>query len=72
MAEKEKVQAEQRRVQADREMMREKVELGFQSEEMRDAGALSAKSLPEIKFKKWLNKRMMSCHILMFLKRLVI
>ena len=72
MAEKEKVQAEERRVQADREMMREKVELGFQGEEMRDAGAFSAMSLPEIKFKKWLNKRMMSCHILMFLKRLVI
>ena len=31
-------------------MMRERVELGFQSEEMRDAGAFAAKSLPEIKF----------------------
>ena len=32
--------------------MRERVELGFQGEEMRDAGAFAAKSLPEIKFKK--------------------
>ena len=40
------------RVQAEREMMRERVELGFQSEEMRDAGAFAAKSLPEIKFQK--------------------
>ena len=32
--------------------MRERVELGFQSEEMRDAGAVAAKYLPEIKFQK--------------------
>ena len=50
--EKEKVQAEERRVQREREMMRERVELGFQGEEMRDAGAFAAKSLPEIKFQK--------------------
>ena len=31
-------------------MMRETVELGFQGEEMRDADAFSAKSLPEINF----------------------
>ena len=31
-------------------MMRERVELWFQGEEMRDAGAFVAKSLPEIKF----------------------
>ena len=46
------MQAEERRVQTEREMMREIVELGFQSEEMRDAGAFAAKSLPAIKFKK--------------------
>ena len=28
------------------------MELGLQGEEMRDAGAFAAKSLPEIKFKK--------------------
>ena len=33
-------------------MMRERVELGFQGEEMRDAGAFATKSLPEIKFQK--------------------
>ena len=33
-------------------MMRERVELGFQGEEIRDAGAFAAKTLPEIKFKK--------------------
>ena len=33
-------------------MMRERVELEFQGEEMRDAGAFAAKSLPEIKFQK--------------------
>ena len=32
--------------------MRERVELGFQSEEIRDAGSFAAKSLPEIKFPK--------------------
>ena len=36
-------------------MMRERVELGFQGEEMRDAGAFAAKSLPEIKLKKLLS-----------------
>ena len=51
-AEKKKVHAEERRIQAEREMMRERVELGFQGEEIRDAGAFAAKSLPEIKFKK--------------------
>ena len=44
--------AEKERVQAEREMMREIVELGFEGEEMRDAGAFAAKSLPEIKFQK--------------------
>ena len=44
--------AEKERVQAEREMMRERVELGFQGEEMRDAGAFAAKSLAEIKFQK--------------------
>ena len=44
------------------------MELGFQGEEMRDAGAFAAKSLPQIKFKNWLNRRMMSRHFLMFLK----
>ena len=39
-------------MQAEREMMRERVEVGFQGGEMRDAGAFAAKSLPEIKFKK--------------------
>ena len=33
-------------------MLRERVELGFHSEEMRDDGAFAAKSLPEIKFQK--------------------
>ena len=42
--------AEKARVQAEQEMMRERVELGFQSGEMRDAGTFAAKSLPEIKF----------------------
>ena len=32
--------------------MKERVELGFQGEEMRDAGAFAAKSLPEMKFHK--------------------
>ena len=41
---------EKKKVQAEREMMRERVELGFQTKEMRDAGAFVAKSLPEIKF----------------------
>ena len=44
--------AEKERVQEEREMMRERVELGFQSEEMRDAGAFAVKSLSEIKLKK--------------------
>ena len=39
-------------MQAAHEMMRERVELGFQGGEMRDAGAFAAKSLPEIKFQK--------------------
>ena len=52
--------------------MRERVELGFQSEEMRDAGSFAEKSLPEMKFKKMVNRRMMFCHFLMFLKRLVL
>ena len=34
------------------EVLRERVELGFQGEEMRDGGAFAAKSLPEIKFQK--------------------
>ena len=33
-------------------MMRERIELGFQGEEMRDACVFAAKSLPEIKFQK--------------------
>ena len=53
-------------------MMRERVELWFQGEEIRDAGAFAAMSLPKIKFKKWFNRRMMSCHFLMLLKRLVL
>ena len=44
--------AKERRVQAEREMMREIVELGFQGEEIRDARAFATKSLPEIKFTK--------------------
>ena len=71
-AEKEKVEAEEQRVQAEREMMRERVELEFQGEEVIDAGAFATKSLPEIKFQKWLNRRMMFCHFLMSLKRLVL
>ena len=39
-------------MQTEREMMRERVEFGFQGGEMRDAGAFVAKSLPEIKFQK--------------------
>ena len=46
------VRAENERVQEEREMMRERVELGFQGEDMRDAGAFAAKSPPEIKFQK--------------------
>ena len=38
--------------EAEREMMRERVELGFQGEEMRDAGAFVTNSLTEIKFQK--------------------
>ena len=57
-AEERKVQAENERLQAEREMMRERVELGFQS-------------LPQIKFQKWLKKRVMCCHFLMVLKRSV-
>ena len=72
-AQERKVQAEKERLQAEREMMRGRVVvLEFQGEEMRGAGAFAAKSLPEIKFQKWLNRRMMSCHFLMFLKRLVL
>ena len=51
-AEKEKVQAEERRVLAERQMTRESVKFGFQVEDMRDSDAFAAKSLPEIKFKK--------------------
>ena len=51
-AEKKKVEAEERRIQDEREMMRERVDLGFQGEKMRDAGAFATKSLPEIKFQK--------------------
>ena len=51
-ADKEKIETEERRVQAEREMMRERVELGFQGGEMRDAGAFAEKFLHEIKFKK--------------------
>ena len=32
------------------------MELGFQGEEMRDAGAFAAKSLPEIKFQKMVER----------------
>ena len=51
-AEERKVQAEERKVQAERELMRERVELGFQGGDMRDAGVVAAKSLPEMKFQK--------------------
>ena len=67
--EKEKVEAEERRVQAEQEMMRKRFELGFQGEEMRAAGAFATKSLPEIKFQKWLNRRVMFCHFLMFFEK---
>ena len=50
--EKEKIEAEEQRVQAERDMMRERVELGFQGEEIKDAGAFATKSLAEIKFQK--------------------
>ena len=59
-------------MQAEREMMRERVEFGFQGEEMRDAGAFVTKSLPEIKFQKRLNRRVMFYNFLMFLKRPVL
>ena len=72
MIEERKVQAEERRLQAEGEIVRERVELGFQGEEIRDTRAFAAKFLPEIKFQKWLNRRMMFCHFLMFLKRLVL
>ena len=49
--------------------MREIVERGFQSEEMRDAILFTANSLPEFKFEKMAEKRMTSCPIL---KKLVL
>ena len=51
-------------------MMRERVKLGFQCEEMRDAGAFAAKSLPEIKFKKMVEQTNDVLSFLMFFKRL--
>ena len=53
-------------------MMRERVELGFQGEEMIDAGAFAAESLPEIKFQKMVEQTNDVLHVLMFLKRLVL
>ena len=53
--------AEKEKVQAGRKMMRERVEFGFQGGEMRYPGAFVAKYQPAIKFKKWLNRRMMFC-----------
>ena len=64
--------AEERRVQAEREMMRERVELGFQGDEMRNAGAFAAKSLPEIKFKKTVEQTIDVLSVLLFLKILVL
>ena len=72
MAEKEKVQAAERRVQAERDMMRERVEFGFQGGEMRDAGAFAIKSLPEIKFQKMVEQTNVLSFFFMFLKRLVL
>ena len=51
------MEAEERRVQAERKMMRERVELGFQGDEMRDAGVFGAKCLLEIKFIKMVEQR---------------
>ena len=51
-------------------MMRERVELGFQGEEMKDAGAFATKSLPEIKFQKLVEQTNDVLSFLMFLKRL--
>ena len=56
---------EKEMVQAKREMMRERVELEFQGEAMRDAGAFAAKSLPEIKFQRWLKSRMMEYELIL-------
>ena len=53
-------------------MMRERVELWFQGKEMRDAGAFSAKSLPEIKLQKMVEQTNDVLSFLMFLKRLVL
>ena len=50
--------------------MRERVELGFQVEEMNDAGAFAAKSLPENKFQKMVEQTNDVCHFVMFLKDL--
>ena len=41
---------EKERVRAEQQMMRERVEIGFQGEEMRNSGAFASKSLSEIKF----------------------
>ena len=55
-----------------REMMRERVELVFHGEEMRDAGAFAAKSLPEIKFQNMVEQTNDVLSFLMSLKRLVL
>ena len=72
-ADERKVQAEKERLQAGREMMRVRVELGFHGEVMSDAGAFAAKSLPEIKFQKMVEQTNdVLSFFLMFLKRLVL
>ena len=52
--------------------MRERVQRGFHGEEMRDAGAFAAKSLPEIIFQKIVEQTNYVLSFLMFLKRPVI
>ena len=48
---------EKERIQAERAMIRERAELGFQGDEIRDASASVTRSLPEIKFQKMVEQR---------------
>ena len=49
--------------------MRERAELGFQNDEMRDAGISSVKSLPEIKFQKMAEQTNDVLYFLMCLRK---
>ena len=50
-------------------MMRERAELSFQNDGMRDAGTFAVKSLTEIKCKKWRSIHTMCYPFLMCLRK---